>query len=106
MASCDTCGEWVFQGLNHRCENWYRVFVKEQYDRDGEKAESSEIAAHDHQDAAEKWASLCDRERLYCDRSSSEDVVVIDVDNGSIKRFRVRGEVVPQYYARPLEDRS
>lgn len=105
MAKCNTCDEWIFDGLNHRCERWFKVYIKDQYARN-RKAECVELAASDHQDAAEKWAALVDRERLYCDRSSYEDVTVVALSDQSSIHFRVRGEVVPTYYARPLEDQK
>lgn len=115
MAKCTKCGGWIFEGTNHRCESWFRVYIKDEFDSftskrsvvfdpDSDPLEFTEIAGLDHQDAAEKWADLIDQERLYCDRSSFEDILVFEIGTGKIRTFRVRGELVPRYYARPLED--
>lgn len=113
MAKCTKCGEWIFEGMNHRCLSWYRVYVKDEFDSfaakrtfdpDSDPLEYVEVSALDHQDAAERWAALIDQEWLYCDKSCFEDVMVFEVGTGKMMNFRVRGEVIPRYWARPLED--
>lgn len=102
MIQCDTCEEWIAEGCRHLCRLLFHVFIKAEYEQSPDTAQRFHVYAVDHQDAGQLWATIHDRDHLYCDRSAYEDLVVISEADGSRHYVRIEGELMPIYRARLL----
>lgn len=68
--------------------------------------DATQIAGHDAQDAAERWAERDDAKGDYCIVGGSDATVCVApvAAEGPVLRFRVAGETVPKYYAEQLPE--
>lgn len=102
MSWCSTCGEWAY--TFHTCPPEWLVWCPE----DGDAFDSVRpIRATDAAGAAEKWAERSDYDSAEYTILRGGEVIVHVVDpqrKQPERRFRVRGEAEPVYYADELED--
>jgi len=98
MEICPTCKRphYGLPGL-HRCPPAFRVWCPEMLD---EEAEADTIYAHDHADAATQWMSRYDDEGYVCHRNGHMVVLVRGPEDSEPKKYRITGEMVPEYHAR------
>lgn len=125
---CRVCDQYYFDDEWHKCPPTFLVWC---HDYDGDIHNAVKIRAHDHEQAAEKWAEQDDSygdytiiggsdATVFVARASQYDEVMeqlaqegeIDDDDPSVppgvevKKFLVSGESVPQYTARELAEKE
>lgn len=100
MELCKICNGLDWEDGKHKCPPVFEAWFKD----DGEY-DSRKIHARDAEAAAEKFAEYDDQhsaEFLIVGGSEAE-IWVRQPATGEIKKFTVRGESVPQYYATAIE---
>ena len=101
MNRCPKCDEYIYESsiLSHKCHPIFLVWESE-----NDETDAREVRAFDEESAAEKWAEEDDCNSAEYDIISGNDVeVTVKAPDGTIKKFKVSGESVPQYHADEVE---
>lgn len=102
---CPTCGKWMMFPKSHQCPPIFEVI-----DEDGGYGDedpwqwASKIYARDPETAAEKWADENDCNGDYTIIRGNEAKISVRAADGTITRWIVTGESVPEYTARSADD--
>ena len=96
---CKTCGDFMLFPEIHVCPTRWEVCEPE-YDPD----EWVNVFASDAKEAVEKWAEEEDCSGDYRIVGGQPAVVIVRGPDGSETKFRVSGEMVPEYYAETIDE--
>jgi len=108
MAICNKCGEYYYCE-NHKCSPQYKIFHEnEDAEYDDIKDEYYKIIyAHDHGEAAEKYAEWDDKiSEQYRIAEGQELIVEVEDEAGKREKWRVTGHAEPVYDAYKMEDKN
>ena len=96
MNVCPTCERHIIFDT-HVCLPTFRVWCPEMMD---EEQDATTVHAYDHAEAAERWMSKNDDEGYVCYRKGHMVVFVRGNNDPEPKKYRLTGEMVPEYRAR------
>lgn len=98
---CKTCGTFMMYPDNHKCPPQWEVWSKDQGET---RLYARKVYANDAAEAAEKWAGEDDSYGDHDICGGHPETVFVAQSLGKISTYIVEGEVVPQYYARFVEN--
>ena len=105
---CETCGEYDFLET-HRCPPCWYVWEPDEGETMDDGARR--IYARDAEQAAERWAAREDWDSaegaIAMGRSEPEIcVATLGLEGKGVERFKLTGEMVPEYRAEPLKGKA